>query len=114
MPKSISPLPMSLEQRHTLEARIRAHNTPQSIALLAADDLSSVRVAREAGVSRPTVILWRKCFLQGGNEAIATILPGRGCPVAYTTEQVQRIVEATTQTKPPGATHSGEEIQALQ
>jgi hypothetical protein len=32
-------------------------------------------------------------------------LPGRGRPVTYTAEQVQRIVEATTQTKPPGATH---------
>lgn len=102
---------MSLEQRSTLEAWIRAHNTPQSIVLrakivlLAADGLSNVRVAREAGVSRPTVILWRKRFLQGGPEAIATILPGRGHPVTYTSEQVQRIVEATTQTKPPGATH---------
>src|SRR4030042_2547362 len=111
MPKSISPLPISLEQRRTLEAWIRAHNTSQSIALrakialLAADGLSNVRVAREAGVSRPTVILWRKRFLQGGPEAIATILPGRGRPVTYTTEQVQRIVEATIQTKPPGATH---------
>jgi hypothetical protein len=84
---------MSLEQRRTLEAWIRAHNTPQSIArrakiaLLAADGLSNVRIAREAGVSRPTVILWRKRFLQGGPEAIATILPGRGRPVTYTTDR---------------------------
>jgi transposase len=102
---------MSPEQRRTLEAWIRAHNTPQriairaKIALLASDGQSTVRVAREAGVSRLTVILWRKRFLQGGPEAIATILPGRGHPVTYTTEQVQRIVDATTQTKPPGATH---------
>jgi len=111
MPKSISPLTVSFEQRRTLETWIRAHNTPQSIAhrakivLLAAEGLSNVRVAREAGVSRSTVILWRKRFLQGGHEAIATILPGRGRPVTYTTAQVQRIVEATTQTKPLGATH---------
>ena len=111
MPKSISPLTVSFEQRRTLETWIRAHNTPQSIAhrakivLLAAEGLSNVRVAREAGISRSTVILWRKRFLQGGHEAIATILPGRGRPVTYTTAQVQRIVEATTQTKPLGATH---------
>src|SRR4030042_160894 len=111
MLKSIAPIPMSPEQRRTLEAWIRAHNTPQSIALrakiaiLAADGLSNVRIARETGVSRPTVILWRKRFLQGGPEAITTILPGRGHPVTYTTERVQKIVEATTRTKPPGATH---------
>ena len=111
MPKSIDPLPMSPEQRRTLETWIRAHNTPQSIALranialLAADGLSNVQVAREAGVSRPTVILWRQRFLQGGPDALTTIAPGRGRPVTYTAEQVQRIVEATTQTKPLGATH---------
>ena len=102
---------MSFEQRRILETWIRAHNTPQSIslrariALLAADGLSNVQVAREAGVSRPTVILWRQRFLRGGPDALTTILPGRGRPVTYTAEQVQRIVEATTQTKPPGATH---------
>jgi transposase len=111
MPKSNSLLPVSIEQRRTLEAWIRAHNTPQSvvlrarIALLAGDGLSSVRIAEEVGVSRPTVILWRRRFLEGGPEALTMILPGRGHPVKYTTEQVQRIVEATTQMKPPGATH---------
>ena len=49
---------MSLEQRRTLEAWIRAHNTSQGIALrakialLAADGLSNVRVAREEGGRR--------------------------------------------------------------
>jgi transposase len=110
MSKSISSLPVSIEQRSTLEAWIRAHNTPQSVALrakivlLAGDGLPNVRIAQQVGLSRPTVILWRRRFLEGGPEAIATILPGRGRPVTYTTQQVQRIVEATTQTKPPGAT----------
>ena len=111
MPKSINPLPISFAQRQILEAWIRAHNTPQSIALrakialLAAGGLSNVQVARESGVSRPTVTLWRQRFLLGGPDALTTILPGRGRPVTYTAEQVQKIVEATTQTKPPGATH---------
>jgi transposase len=43
--------------------------------------------------------------LRGGPDALTTILPGRGRPVTYTAEQVQRIVEATIQTKPPGATY---------
>jgi transposase len=111
MPKKSSPLPITSAQRQTLETWIRAHNTPQSIAirakiiLLAADGLSNVKIAQEANVTRPTVILWRERFMDGGPEAITTILPGRGHPVTYTAEKVQSIVEATTQTKPPAATH---------
>jgi transposase len=111
MPKSIVSLPMSTEQRRTLESWVRAHNTPQSIvlrakiALLAAEGLSNIRVAQKTGVSRPTVMLWRQRFLQGGPDALSTIAPGRGRPAKYTAEQVRRIVETTTQTKPPGATH---------
>ena len=63
---------MSPDQRRTLEAWVRAQNTPQSVALrarivlLSADGLPNSRIAREVGVSRPTVILWRERFRQGG------------------------------------------------
>ena len=85
-----SPLPITSAQRQTMETWIRAHNTPQRIAirariiLLAADGLSNVEIAQEANVTRPTVILWRERFMEGGPEAITTILPGRGHPVTYT------------------------------
>lgn len=111
MPKISNALPITSEQRRTLETWIRAHNTPQSIAqrsriiLLAADGLSNVKIAQELKISRPTVILWRERFSAGGPEALTTILPGRGRPVTYSAEKVQSIVEATTQTKPPDATH---------
>lgn len=109
--KRCDPLAMSAEQRRTLEAWVRARNTPQSvamraeIALLAADGLSNCRIARQVRVSRPTVILWRDRFQQGGLEALTEIAPGRGRPVKYDAERVRAITEATTQTKPPGATH---------
>ena len=54
---------------------MRAQNTPQSVALrarivlLSADGLPNSRIAREVGVSRPTVILWRERFRQGGPDA---------------------------------------------
>jgi transposase len=111
MPIKISPLPITIEQRQTLETWIRALNTPQIIALrskiilLAADGLANLKIARDLNVSRPTVILWRERFLKGGTEALTTILPGRGRRVTYSAEKVQSIVEATTQTKPPDATH---------
>ena len=111
MPKSADALPISPEQRRTLEAWERAQNTPQSvvlrarIVLLAANGLPNSRIAREVGVSRPTVILWRQRFLQGGPCALTEIAPGRGRRVTYGVERVNQIVQATTQTKPRGATH---------
>jgi len=111
MPKSADALPISPEQRQTLEAWTRAQKTPQSvvlrarIVLLAADGLSNSRIAREVHVSRPTVILWRQRFRQGGPGALTEIAPGRGRRVTYGAERVNEIVQATIQTKPPGATH---------
>ncbi len=109
--KPAESLPMSPDQRRTLEAWVRAHNTPQSvalrarIALLAADGLPNSRTAKEVGVSRSTVILWRERFRQGGPDGLTKIAPGRGRPVTYNADVVKRIIEATTQSKPPGATH---------
>ena len=111
MPRSSEALEVFPEQRRTLESWVRAHNTPQSIVLrakivlLAADGWSNVQVARQVGTSRPTVILWRHRFLQGGPNALTEIAPGRGRRVTYGAERVKAVVEATTQTKPPGATH---------
>ncbi len=102
---------MSSEQRRTLEAWVRAQNSPQSvalrarIALLAADGLSNSRIAREVGVCRATVILWRQRFLRGGPGALTEIAPGRGRRVTYGADRVNAVVQATIQTKPPGATH---------
>jgi transposase len=111
MAKSCEAVPMSSEQRQTLEAWVRAQNTPQSvvlrakIVLLAAEGLSNVQVARKTGASRPTVILWRQRFLQGGPDALKKIAPGRGRRPTYGADRVKAVVEATTQSKPPGATH---------
>lgn len=111
MPKSADALPMCPEQRRTLEVWVRAQNTPQRvvlrarIALLAADGLANSHIAREVGVSRPTVILWRQRFEGGGPSALTEIAPGRGRRVTYGGERVNQIVQATIQTKPPGATH---------
>ena len=104
-------LPVSVQQRRTLETWIRAQNTPQSIAvrakiaLLAGDGLSNVQIAREMGTSRSTVILWRQRFLHGGPDVLTEIAPGRGRRVTYGADRVKEVVVATTQTRPPGATH---------
>jgi len=109
--KSAERLAISADQRCTLQAWVRAQNTPQSvvlrarIALLADDGLSNSRIAREVGVSRPTVILWRERFRRRGPEGLTKIAPGRGRPVTYNADRVKQIIEATTQSTPPGATH---------
>ena len=102
---------MPADQRRTLEAWVRAQNTPQSIvlrariALLAADGVPNSRIAREVGVSRTTVMLWRQRFPRGGPVALTKIAPGRGRRPTYGADRVNEIVQATTQTKPQGATH---------
>ena len=111
MSRSTAALPVSTEQRRTLEAWGRAPNTPQGVALrarivlLAADGKANSAVARELGVSRPTVILWRKRFREGGPAALTVIAPGRGRRVIYDADRVRDVVRATLQTTPPGATH---------
>ena len=44
-------------------------------------------------------------FLEGGPHALTEIAPGRGRRVTYGAGRVNQTVRATTQTKPPGATH---------
>jgi transposase len=54
----------------------RAQKTPQSVALrarivlAAAAGASNSEVARTLGVSRPTVIMWRRRFAEGGAQGV--------------------------------------------
>jgi transposase len=111
MNKPASPLLLNDEQSRTLGAWVRAATTPQGVALrariilAAAQGLPNQRIAKELGVSRMTVLLWRSRFQGGGLEALTHIRPGRGRRPTYGAERVTQIVEATTQTKPRGATH---------
>ncbi len=102
---------VSDEQRAVLERWAAAHSTPQSVAvrarivLLASAGVSNSEIARRLGVSRPTVIMWRKRFAEGGPHALSEIKPGRGRKPMISAAKVRQIVRATTQTKPPGETH---------
>ncbi len=99
------------EQRAVLERWLAAHKTPQSvvtrarIVLAAAAGESNSQIARELTVSRPTVIMWRERFSQGGPAALAETKPGRGRKPSIPIAKVNAIVAATTQTTPPGETH---------
>lgn len=104
-------LAISEEQQRTLQAWISARNTPQKvvfrsrIVLLAAEGKANRRIAQELKTSRPTVILWRQRFSEGGATALTEDAPGRGRKPQISPAKVQQIVEATLHTKPKAATH---------
>jgi transposase len=102
---------VSGEQRELLERWVGAQKTPQSVAvrarivLRAAAGESNSAIARDLGVSRPTVIMWRSRFAAGGPQALTETMPGRGRKRSISAAKVKQIVRATTQTTPPGETH---------
>jgi transposase len=107
-----SPVAIALtaDERRTLESWVAARTTPQRIAfrariiLLAATGASNRRIAHEVRTSRPTVILWRQRFLEGGSTALTEDAPGRGRKPQLSDAKVKQIVEATLHTMPPAAT----------
>ena len=104
-------LPLTDEQRRTLEAWVAARTTPQRLAfrariiLLASTGASNRHIAHQVQTSRPTVILWRQRFGAGGLAALTEDAPGRGRKPQLSRTKVQQIVDATLQTPPPAATH---------
>lgn len=102
-------LPISAEQRQTLESWIAARKTPQrlvlraQIILKAAAGAANHRIARELNTSRPTVLLWRQRFQ--GAVALTEDAPGRGRKTRISPEKVKEIVQATLHQKPSAATH---------
>jgi len=98
-------------QRSRLEHLESSGATPQKIALRAriilkaAQGRANQRIARELGVSRPTVLLWRSRFARAGVSGILADAPRPGRKKALSPEKVQAVVEATLHSRPPGQTH---------
>jgi transposase len=102
---------LSDSDRVQLQQWVRAHFTPQQVALrsrillLAEEGKQNLEIAAELKINRHTPALWRERFVQEGLDAVWEIQPGRGRKPRYPPEKVAAIVEATLQTKPKGATH---------
>ena len=75
------------------------------ICLMAAEGQSNNAIAGQLGVSRPTVILWRRRFKEQGCPGISSDAPHGVSPRRLDPGKEKAIVEATLQTKPAGATH---------
>jgi transposase len=111
MSLAASPVGLSDADRETLERWVAADSTPQGVArrawviLRASESVSNSQIAREIGVSRPTVIACRERFVSDGLDGLCTIKPGRGRKPRIAAEKVAEIVSATLHEKPPGQTH---------
>ena len=106
----VAVLPLTDEQRATLERWVRAGTTPQRlvfrsrIVLLAARGMPSPHVARQLDTSQDTVRLWRRRFAAAGPDALRRDAPGRGRKRQRTAAREQPVVEATRHRAPPRAT----------
>lgn len=98
------------EQRE-LRRWVRAPSTPQGvvlrarIVLAASEGKPNVHIADALSVGRPTVLLWRQRFAQGGLPALRAIKEGRGRKRRIDDKKVEQIVHATLTTTPTDATH---------
>jgi transposase len=102
---------LSNEVRTTLETLARAGTTTQRLArrcrviLLAAQGTPNRAIARQVGVSRPTVLAVRTAFVQGGVEALRHDPKRQRSRRKLIPALEKQLIETTLQTKPPGATH---------
>lgn len=94
-----------------LELWVAAHRTPQQVSqrcqivLAAGRGQQDKAISSELGINFKTVALWRRRFLAEGPDCLWEVAAGRGRRPSLSPRKVKKIVNATTQTKPSGATH---------
>jgi transposase len=109
--KPASVLPITPEQRRTLEAWVNAKTTPQRVVLRsrvclsAADGQSNNAISKGLGISRPTILLWRARFKKLGPAGIGEDASHGRSSRRTDDATVKMIIDRTLQTHPPGATH---------
>ena len=74
------------------------------IVLAAADETPVNAIARELGITRPTVYLWRDRFRAAGIIGLLKDAPRPGRRPALSPDQVKAVMDPTLQTTPPDAT----------
>jgi transposase len=113
MPLPAAALPIAPEDRAVLRHWSSATHAPAAlvkrarILLLAAEGVANTEIAERLGISRPTVIAWRKRYLREGLTGQLADRPRRGRP--QTVRRARRAeILATTLAPPPdhlGVTH---------
>lgn len=94
-----------------LERWVSAHRTPQQVAqrcriiLAAAKGQQDKDIAKSIEVNFKTVALWRQRFCREGADCLWEVAAGRGRKPQIPAGRIEDIINATLQTRPPGATH---------
>jgi transposase len=103
-------VPLSPEQRRTLEQHSRARSLPARlverarIILRAADGLQDQQIADELNITPEKAARWRNRFLDGGLLALEKDAPRPGRTRTITDATVKRVIEKTTRETPDNAT----------
>jgi transposase len=106
------PILLTDEQRNELGAVAASRTASVRFAqrakmiLLAGDGKQDIEIAAEVGVRRQAVARWRGRFLESGINGISKDAPRGGrTRSARTDQKVHAIIQRTTQSTPPNATH---------
>ena len=113
MPVLIAPpLPMTKDERATLETMSRSRSLPhrkvvQARALcLAGEGVANEEIARRCSTTSDTVRSWRRRFETSGVDCVGRIAPGRGRKPSIPKEVIEKVVHDTLQHLPAdGSTH---------
>src|SRR2546425_11118363 len=111
MPNTSLPMNLQAAERTQLEQWESAQGTPQQVALRcriilgAAAGEQNVAIAEKLGVSRPTVLVWRKRGREQGMGGAWQSAPGRGRQPQCEQATCEPAIPATLHSKPPGMTN---------
>ena len=111
MSRKSAPVVLTASEVLRLDEWVRAGSTPQQVVLRARIILeaslgrSDQVTATMLGIRRETAALWRRRVREQGIGCVWEIAAGRGRKPRYDAARVGQWVDATLQTKPPGATH---------
>lgn len=105
-------LELLLEERAALEAVAANTTLPHRAVreakglLMAAEGVANTVIGERLGVSRSTVLSWRRGFVEHGIDWVGKVRPGRGPKPTIPQERIEAMVHDTLHTTPPdGATH---------
>ncbi len=73
--------------------------------LMAGDGIANTMIASELGVSRSTVLEWRRQFDVDGVEWVGRVHEGRGRKPVIAQDRIDKMIDDTRNTTPPDATH---------
>src|SRR5260370_4020179 len=99
------------EDREWLETLVAGGKTTQRVVLRArivlgaAGGQSNNGLAKELGISRPTLLRWRQRYVEAGGVRLLKDAPRPGRRKPIRPEKVETILNATLHTTPRDATH---------